>query len=82
MCVQAYRAVGCEGWARIDVLVRNRDSKPFLIEINTSPGMTSHSLVPMAARAAGMSYEDVCVEILKLRVSRLFLTRSERRTKS
>ena len=65
MCVQAYRAVGCEGWARIDVLVRNRDSKPFLIEINTSPGMTSHSLVPMAARAAGMSYEDVCVEILK-----------------
>ena len=65
MCVEAYRAVGCEGWARIDVLVRARDSKPFLIEINTSPGMTGHSLVPMAARAAGMSYEDVCVEILK-----------------
>lgn len=65
MCVEAYRAVGCEGWARIDVLVRARDNKPFLIEINTSPGMTGHSLVPMAARAAGMSYEDVCVEILK-----------------
>ncbi|WMW79967.1 D-alanine--D-alanine ligase [Undibacterium cyanobacteriorum] len=65
MCVQAYRAVGCEGWARLDVLVRSSDNKPFLIEINTSPGMTGHSLVPMAARAAGMSYEDVCVEILK-----------------
>lgn len=65
MCEQAYRAVNCEGWARIDVLLRERDQKPFLIEINTSPGMTGHSLVPMAAKAAGMSYEDVCVEILK-----------------
>nr|WP_315486077.1 D-alanine--D-alanine ligase [uncultured Undibacterium sp.] len=65
MCEEAYRAVNCEGWARIDVLLRARDNKPFLIEINTSPGMTGHSLVPMAAKAAGMSYEDVCVEILK-----------------
>lgn len=65
MCEAAYRAVNCEGWARIDVLLRASDNKPFLIEINTSPGMTSHSLVPMAAKAAGMSYEDVCVEILK-----------------
>ena len=65
MCEEAYRAVNCEGWARIDVLLRASDNKPFLIEINTSPGMTGHSLVPMAAKAAGMSYEDVCVEILK-----------------
>lgn len=65
MCEEAYRAVNCEGWARIDVLLRASDNKPFLIEINTSPGMTSHSLVPMAAKAAGMSYEDVCVEILQ-----------------
>lgn len=65
MCEEAYRAVNCEGWARIDVLLRECDQEPFLIEINTSPGMTSHSLVPMAAKAAGMSYEDVCVEILK-----------------
>jgi D-alanine-D-alanine ligase len=65
MCEEAYRSVNCEGWARIDVLLRARDNKPFLIEINTSPGMTGHSLVPMAAKAAGMSYEDVCVEILK-----------------
>jgi D-alanine-D-alanine ligase len=65
MCEGAYRAVNCEGWARIDVLLRASDNKPFLIEINTSPGMTGHSLVPMAAKAAGMSYEDVCIEILK-----------------
>jgi D-alanine-D-alanine ligase len=65
MCVEAYRAINCEGWARIDVLIRATDEQPFLIEINTSPGMTTHSLVPMAARAAGLSYEDLCLEILK-----------------
>lgn len=65
MCVEAYRAINCEGWARVDVLLRASDNQPFLIEINTSPGMTGHSLVPMAARAAGMSYEEVCIEILK-----------------
>jgi len=65
MSVEAYRALNCEGWARVDVLLRASDSKPFLIEINTSPGMTGHSLVPMAARATGMSYEDLCLEILK-----------------
>ena len=65
ICVDAYRAINCEGWARADVLLRASDNRPFLIEINTSPGMTTHSLVPMAARAAGMSYEDVCIEILQ-----------------
>ncbi|MBC7404864.1 MAG: D-alanine--D-alanine ligase [Cytophaga sp.] len=65
ICVAAYRALNCEGWARADVLLRASDNQPFLIEINTSPGMTGHSLVPMAARAAGMSYEDVCMEILQ-----------------
>lgn len=65
MCVDAYRAVNCEGWARVDVLLRKSDNEPFLIEINTSPGMTGHSLVPMAARAVGMSYEDLCVTILR-----------------
>lgn len=65
MCVDAYRAIGCEGWARVDVLLRASDNEPFLIEINTSPGMTGHSLVPMTAKAAGMSYEQVCLEILK-----------------
>jgi D-alanine-D-alanine ligase len=62
---KAYRALGCEGWSRIDVLLRASDSRPFLLEVNTSPGMTGHSLVPMAARAEGTSYEDLCVQILR-----------------
>jgi D-alanine-D-alanine ligase len=65
IAVEAYRALGCEGWGRVDVLLRERDQKPFLLEVNTSPGMTTHSLVPMAARAEGISYEDLCVEILR-----------------
>jgi D-alanine-D-alanine ligase len=60
----AYRLLGCRGWSRADVMVRASDRKPLLLEMNTSPGMTSHSLVPMAARAAGISYEDLCVRIL------------------
>ena len=62
---KAYRALGCEGWSRIDVLLRESDNQPFLLEVNTSPGMTTHSLVPMAARAEGTDYEDLCVEILR-----------------
>jgi D-alanine-D-alanine ligase len=62
---KAYRTLGCEGWARIDVLLRESDGKHFLLEVNTSPGMTTHSLVPMAARAEGTSYEDLCVQILQ-----------------
>jgi D-alanine-D-alanine ligase len=62
---KAYRALGCEGWSRIDVLLRESDGKFFLLEVNTSPGMTGHSLVPMAARAEGTSYEDLCVQILR-----------------
>lgn len=65
IAVEAYRALGCEGWGRVDVLLRERDQKPFLLEVNTSPGMTTHSLVPMAARAEGISYEALCVEILR-----------------
>ena len=62
---KAYRTLDCEGWARIDVLLRESDGKHFLLEVNTSPGMTTHSLVPMAARAEGTSYEDLCVQILR-----------------
>ena len=65
LAVAAYRALDCESWGRIDFLLRASDNKPFLIEANTSPGMTGHSLVPMAARALGISYEDLCVEILQ-----------------
>jgi len=65
MVLQAFRTLHCRGWARADVMIDKLTRKPYLLEINTSPGMTSHSLVPMSARAAGMSYEDLCVEVLK-----------------
>jgi D-alanine-D-alanine ligase len=60
----SYRALGCRGWGRADVMIRASDRKPFLLELNTSPGMTSHSLVPMSAKAAGLSYEDLCVQLI------------------
>ncbi len=60
----AYRTLGCRGWGRADLMIRARDRKPFLLEMNTSPGMTGHSLVPMSARAAGISYEDLCLRLL------------------
>ena len=60
----AYRALGCRGWGRADVMLRALDRRPFLLEMNTSPGMTSHSLVPIAARAAGIPYEDLCLLLL------------------
>lgn len=63
IAVRAYQALGCEGWARADLLV-DADMKPWLLEMNTSPGMTGHSLVPMAAKAAGMSFGELCVKIL------------------
>lgn len=64
LVVQAYRTLGCRGWGRADLMIRASDRKPFLLEMNTSPGMTTHSLVPMSAKAAGMSYERLCVDIL------------------
>ena len=65
LVVAAYRALGCRGWGRADIMLRATDRKPFLLEMNTSPGMTSHSLVPMSARAAGISYEDLCIQLLQ-----------------
>lgn len=65
LAVRAFNLIGCTGWGRLDFMLRATDNEPFLLEINASPGMTSHSLVPMAAKAAGMSYEDLCLEILK-----------------
>lgn len=60
---RAYAALGCEGWGRVDFIL-DRENRPWLLEMNTSPGMTGHSLVPMAARAVGMSYADLCLAIL------------------
>ncbi len=65
LVLKAYRVLGCRGWGRLDMMIDAATRKPYLLEINTSPGMTSHSLVPMSARAAGMSYEDLCLELLK-----------------
>jgi len=64
LAVAAYRALDCRGWSRADLIIRASDRKPFLIEMNTSPGMTSHSLVPMAARAVGVSYEALCAHLI------------------
>lgn len=64
LVVAAYRALGCRGWGRADLMIRASDRKPFLLEMNTSPGMTGHSLVPQSAKAAGISYEDLCLRLL------------------
>jgi len=62
--VAAYRTLGCRGWGRADLMIRASDRKAFLLEMNTAPGMTTHSLVPMSARAAGISYEALCVRLV------------------
>jgi len=64
LCLKAFRALGCRGWGRVDLMLDKR-GRPYLLEVNTAPGMTDHSLVPMAARATGLSYEDLCVRILE-----------------
>jgi D-alanine-D-alanine ligase len=71
---QAFEVLGCKGWGRIDVM-RDRSSGQFyLLEANTTPGLTSHSLVPMAAAAAGMSFEQLILQIIELSVSEAALT--------
>jgi len=64
LTLAAYRALGCRGWGRADLMIRASDRKPFLLEMNTSPGMTGHSLVPMSARAAGIDYPRLCLRLL------------------
>ena len=65
LVLKAYLTLGCRGWARADVMIDARTRLPYLLEINTSPGMTSHSLVPMSAKAAGIDYPALCVEVLR-----------------
>ncbi len=68
LTLAAYRTLGCRGWGRADLMLRtdprNNDRAIFLLEMNTSPGMTGHSLVPMSARAAGISYDQLCLQLL------------------
>ena len=62
--LQAFRAIGCTGWGRVDFLMDEVGNHYFL-EVNTSPGMTDHSLVPMAAKAAGISFDALVIKILE-----------------
>jgi len=64
LALAAYRALGCSTWGRADVMLDEKTGKPYLLEMNTSPGMTSHSLVPMAAKAAGIEYADLALWLL------------------
>jgi len=64
LALAAYKALGCRTWGRADVMLEEKTGKPYLLEMNTSPGMTSHSLVPMAAKAAGVGYEDLVLWLL------------------
>ncbi len=65
LALRGFRALGCRGWARVDFLL-DTSGRPYLLEANTAPGMTDHSLVPMAARASGLAFPDLCVRILEL----------------
>ena len=65
LVLKAFKSLGCRGWARADVMIDAVSRQPYLLEINTSPGMTSHSLVPMAAKAAGISYPELCLQVLQ-----------------
>jgi len=64
LALASYRALGCRTWGRADVMLDQKTGTPYLLEMNTSPGMTSHSLVPMAAKAAGVSYADLVLWLL------------------
>ncbi|MGH8747155.1 MAG: D-alanine--D-alanine ligase [Burkholderiales bacterium] len=64
LSLEAFRLVGCSGWGRVDMML-DAHGEPWLLEVNTSPGMTGHSLVPIAARAVGISYENLCLKILE-----------------
>ncbi|WP_085164924.1 D-alanine--D-alanine ligase [Gilliamella bombi] len=65
LALDAYKAVGCRGWGRVDIMF-NANQKPFLLEVNTAPGMTDHSLVPMAAKEHGWSFNELVAKILNL----------------
>ena len=64
LCINAFNAIGCDGWGRVDFII-DKNKKIHIIEINTVPGMTSHSLVPMSARYAGVEFDDLVMMILE-----------------
>jgi D-alanine-D-alanine ligase len=67
VALAAFRAAGCSGWGRVDVM-RDRSGANFLLEVNTAPGMTSHSLVPKAARVIGIEFDDLVWRVLETSV--------------
>ena len=68
LALQAFRAAGCRGWGRVDVM-RDKSGRNFLLEINTSPGMTSHSLVPKAAKSVGIEFDELVWRILEMTIT-------------
>jgi D-alanine-D-alanine ligase len=68
-CRYAFQVLGCRDWGRIDVM-RDKQGRNWLLEVNTTPGMTSHSLVPMAAEAAGLNFAQLTLVILNLALAR------------
>lgn len=73
---RSYEVLGCEGWGRADFML-DAQGQPWLLEMNTSPGMTSHSLVPMGAKAAGISYDELCLAILETASCKVAAPRAE-----
>jgi D-alanine-D-alanine ligase len=69
LALAAFSAVGCSGWGRVDVM-RNSAGDNFLLEVNTTPGMTSHSLVPKAASKSGIEFAPLCWRILETSLTR------------
>ncbi len=69
LALAAFFAVGCSGWGRVDFM-RDHAGKPWLLEVNTAPGMTSHSLVPKAARQRGMDFDDLVWRVLETSIAR------------
>jgi D-alanine-D-alanine ligase len=64
LALRAFQAAGCSGWGRVDIM-RSRDGRNFLLEVNTAPGMTSHSLFPKAARETGIGFDELVWKILE-----------------
>lgn len=65
LVLRSFRVLGCSGWARVDLMI-DHDGRPYFLEMNTAPGMTDHSLVPMAAKVAGISFEQLVVKVLEM----------------
>ena len=69
MALEAFNAVGCTGWGRVDFMANNDTDDIHLMELNTVPGMTETSLVPKAAKVAGITFDELCVAILETSIS-------------